>query len=122
MLCGACPLPLLQGLAPPLLRCPSQRLLDRLVRRYAEVADVGSLQMKHFTEKDKLRLLYTLTINQHPLVLQVNCSQGAAGTRYSLCNVSSQTELVPQFSPLRPRCSQALRAGLSRATMAPVVG
>uniref|UniRef100_A0A668AXX4 Divergent protein kinase domain 2B n=2 Tax=Myripristis murdjan TaxID=586833 RepID=A0A668AXX4_9TELE len=62
---------MVQGLAPPLLRCPSQRLLDRLVRRYAEVADVGSLQMKHFTEKDKLRLLYTLTVSQHPLVLQM---------------------------------------------------
>uniref|UniRef100_UPI003AAEB05D divergent protein kinase domain 2B n=1 Tax=Centroberyx gerrardi TaxID=166262 RepID=UPI003AAEB05D len=62
---------MVQGLAPPLLRCPSQRLLDRVVRRYAEVVDVGSLQMKHFTEKDKLRLLYTLAVNQHPLVLQM---------------------------------------------------
>ncbi|KAI1885085.1 hypothetical protein AGOR_G00216560 [Albula goreensis] len=62
---------MVQGLATPMLRCPSQRLLDRLVRRYAEVTDAGSIQMKHFTEKDKLRLLYTLSVNQHPLVLQM---------------------------------------------------
>jgi hypothetical protein len=61
----------IQGLAPPLLRCPSQRLLDRVVRRYAEVVDVGSVQMKHFSERDKLRLLYTLAVNQQPLILQV---------------------------------------------------
>lgn len=54
-----------------MLRCPSQRLLDRIVRRYFEVADVGSVQMKHFTDKDKLRLLYTLAVNQQPLILQV---------------------------------------------------
>lgn len=60
-----------QGLATPMLRCPSQRLLDRIVRRYFEVADVGSVQMKHFTTKDKLRLLYTLAVNQQPLILQV---------------------------------------------------
>ncbi|KAJ8407297.1 hypothetical protein AAFF_G00278710 [Aldrovandia affinis] len=62
---------MVQGLATPMLRCPSQRLLDRLVRRYAEVADAGSVQMKHFTERDKLRLLYTLAVNQHPLLLQM---------------------------------------------------
>ncbi|KAJ8351765.1 hypothetical protein SKAU_G00232410 [Synaphobranchus kaupii] len=31
----------------------------------------GSVQMKHFTERDKLRLLYTLAVNQHPLLLQM---------------------------------------------------
>lgn len=60
-----------QGLVTPMLRCPSQRLLDRIVRRYFEVADAGSVQMKHFTNKDKLRLLYTLAVNQQPLILQV---------------------------------------------------
>ncbi|XP_051998189.1 divergent protein kinase domain 2B isoform X2 [Xyrauchen texanus] len=62
---------MVKGLATPMLRCPSQRLLDRIVRRYFEVIDVGSMQMKHFTEKDKLRLLYTLAVNQQPLILQM---------------------------------------------------
>lgn len=62
---------LLQGLPSPLLRCPSQRLLDRVVRRYAEVADAGSIFMDHFTDRDKLRLLYTLAVNAHPILLQV---------------------------------------------------
>ncbi|XP_030643084.1 divergent protein kinase domain 2B [Chanos chanos] len=62
---------MVQGLATPMLRCPSQRLLDRIVRRYFEVTDVGSMQMKHFTYKDKLRLLYTMAVNQHPLMLQM---------------------------------------------------
>ncbi|KAK2082883.1 Divergent protein kinase domain 2B [Saguinus oedipus] len=59
------------GLASPLLRCPSQRLLDRVVRRYAEVADAGSIFMDHFTDRDKLRLLYTLAVNSHPILLQI---------------------------------------------------
>ncbi|XP_010888255.2 divergent protein kinase domain 2B isoform X1 [Esox lucius] len=62
---------MVEGLRTPLLRCPSQRLLDRIVRRYAEVVDVGSVQMKHFSERDKLRLLHTLAINQQPLMLQM---------------------------------------------------
>ncbi|XP_074156899.1 divergent protein kinase domain 2B isoform X2 [Sminthopsis crassicaudata] len=62
---------LVQGLPSPLLRCPSQRLLDRIVRRYAEVADAGSVFMDHFAERDKLRLLYTLSINTHPILLQI---------------------------------------------------
>ncbi|KAI5621200.1 deleted in autism-related protein 1 isoform X1 [Silurus asotus] len=62
---------MVQGLVSPMLRCPSQRLLNRIVRRYFEVADVGSVQMKHFTTKDKLRLLYTMAVNQQPLILQM---------------------------------------------------
>ncbi|XP_055987042.1 divergent protein kinase domain 2B [Sorex fumeus] len=62
---------LVQGLPSPFLRCPSQRLLDRVVRRYAEVADAGSIFMDHFTDRDKLRLLYTLSVNAHPIVLQI---------------------------------------------------
>ncbi|KAJ8247023.1 hypothetical protein GJAV_G00257890 [Gymnothorax javanicus] len=62
---------MVQGLVTPMMRCPSQRLLDRLVRRYAEVTDAGSMQMKHFAERDKLRLLYTLAVNQHTLLLQM---------------------------------------------------
>ncbi|XP_004713253.1 divergent protein kinase domain 2B [Echinops telfairi] len=62
---------LVQGLPSPFLRCPSQRLLDRVVRRYAEVADAGSIFMDHFTDRDKLRLLYTLAVNAHPILLQI---------------------------------------------------
>ncbi|CAI9180415.1 unnamed protein product [Rangifer tarandus platyrhynchus] len=62
---------LVRGLSSPLLRCPSQRLLDRVVRRYAEVADAGSIFMDHFTDRDKLRLLYTLAVNTHPVLLQI---------------------------------------------------
>lgn len=60
-----------QGLPSPFLHCPSQRLLDRVVRRYAEVVDAGSIFMDHFTDRDKLRLLYTLAVNAHPIILQV---------------------------------------------------
>ncbi|XP_067896773.1 divergent protein kinase domain 2B isoform X1 [Heterodontus francisci] len=62
---------LVQNLPSPLLRCPSQRLLDRIVRRYAEVRDSGSVLMRHLTDRDKLRLLYTLSVNTHPIVLQL---------------------------------------------------
>lgn len=63
-----------QGLSSPLLRCPSQRLLDRIVRRYAEVPDAGSIYMDHLTDRDKLRLLYTLALNSHPILLQVRAT------------------------------------------------
>ncbi|NXM91959.1 DIA1R protein, partial [Oenanthe oenanthe] len=62
---------LVQGLPSPLLRCPSQRLLDRIVRRYAEVPDAGSIYMDHLAERDRLRLLYTLAVNSHPILLQM---------------------------------------------------
>ncbi|KAM4700999.1 divergent protein kinase domain 2B [Discoglossus pictus] len=62
---------LVQGLQTPFLRCPSQRLLDRIIRRYTEVFDAGSVYMTHLTDKDKLRLLYTLSVNAHPIVLQI---------------------------------------------------
>ncbi|XP_072369932.1 divergent protein kinase domain 2B [Scyliorhinus torazame] len=62
---------LVQSLPSPLLRCPSQRLLDRIVRRYAEVRDSGSVLMRQFSDRDKLRLLYTLSVNTHPIVLQL---------------------------------------------------
>ncbi|XP_042316808.1 divergent protein kinase domain 2B isoform X2 [Sceloporus undulatus] len=62
---------LVQGLHTPMLHCPSQRLLDRIVRRYAEVPDAGSVYMDHFTDRDKLRLLYTLSVNAHPIMLQI---------------------------------------------------
>nr|XP_009930981.1 PREDICTED: deleted in autism-related protein 1 [Opisthocomus hoazin] len=69
-----------QGLSSPMLRCPSQRLLDRIVRRYAEVPDAGSIYMDHLTERDKLRLLYTLSVNSHPILLQVRTASPGLGT------------------------------------------
>ncbi|XP_044139531.1 divergent protein kinase domain 2B [Bufo gargarizans] len=62
---------LVQGLPVQVLRCPSQRLLDRIIRRYSEVFDAGSVYMTHLTDKDRLRLLYTLSVNTHPIVLQI---------------------------------------------------
>ncbi|XP_071993854.1 divergent protein kinase domain 2B [Engystomops pustulosus] len=62
---------LVQGLPIQFLRCPSQRLLDRIIRRYSEVLDAGSVYMTHLTDKDRLRLLYTLSVNIYPIVLQI---------------------------------------------------
>ncbi|XP_075054273.1 divergent protein kinase domain 2B [Mixophyes fleayi] len=62
---------LVQGLPVQFLRCPSQRLLDRIIRRYAEVFDAGSVYMTHLSDRDKLRLLYTLSVNAYPIVLQI---------------------------------------------------
>ncbi|XP_066562921.1 divergent protein kinase domain 2B [Amia ocellicauda] len=94
--------PMVQGLSSPLLRCPSQRLLDRIVRRYAEVTDAGSVQMKHFAERDKLRLLYTLSVNQQPIMLQI--FPGAEGwpfpKYYGSCGrlmVSASTKPIKEF-------------------------
>ncbi|XP_006917971.1 deleted in autism-related protein 1 [Pteropus alecto] len=93
---------LVQGLSSPLLLCPSQRLLDRVVRRYAEVADAGSIFMDHFTDRDKLRLLYTLAVNAHPIFLQI--FPGAEGwplPKYlGSCGrflVSTSTSLLQEF-------------------------
>lgn len=84
-------LPSRQGLSSPMLRCPSQRLLDRIVRRYAEVPDAGSIYMDHLTDRDKLRLLYTLSVNSHPILLQV-------------CTTLARLEMPPR-SPLQAnRC------------------
>ncbi|CAN0174537.1 unnamed protein product [Lampetra planeri] len=60
---------LVQGLRSPLLACPSQRLLDRIVRRFAEASDGGSVFMHHLDERDRLRLLFTLAASPQ-LVLQ----------------------------------------------------
>ncbi|XP_006638997.1 divergent protein kinase domain 2B [Lepisosteus oculatus] len=93
---------MVQGLTSPMLRCTSQRLLDRIVRRYAEVSDAGSVQMKHFAERDKLRLLYTLSVNQHPLMLQI--FPGSEGwpfpKYYGSCGrviVTTSTNPIKQF-------------------------
>lgn len=54
-----------------LVHCPSQRLLDRLVRRYAETKDSGSFLLRNLKDSERMQLLLTLAFNPEPLVLQV---------------------------------------------------
>ncbi|XP_069474353.1 divergent protein kinase domain 2A isoform X1 [Ambystoma mexicanum] len=53
-----------------LVHCPSQRLLDRLVRRYAETKDSGSFLLRNLKDAERMQLLLTLAFNPEPLVLQ----------------------------------------------------
>ncbi|XP_053314569.1 divergent protein kinase domain 2A [Spea bombifrons] len=53
-----------------LVHCPSQRLLDRVVRRYAEIKDSGSFLLKNLKDTERMQLLLTLAFNPEPLVLQ----------------------------------------------------
>uniref|UniRef100_H3A422 Divergent protein kinase domain 2A n=1 Tax=Latimeria chalumnae TaxID=7897 RepID=H3A422_LATCH len=53
-----------------LVYCPSQRLLDRIVRRYAETKDSGSFLLKNLKDTERMQLLLTLAFNPEPLVLQ----------------------------------------------------
>ncbi|EAW78948.1 chromosome 3 open reading frame 58, isoform CRA_c, partial [Homo sapiens] len=53
-----------------LVHCPSQRLLDRLVRRYAETKDSGSFLLRNLKDSERMQLLLTLAFNPEPLVLQ----------------------------------------------------
>ncbi|CAN0169251.1 unnamed protein product [Lampetra planeri] len=53
-----------------MVHCPSQRLLDRVVRRYAEARDSGSVLLSHLHEGERAELLLTLHFNPEPLVLQ----------------------------------------------------
>lgn len=54
-----------------LVHCPSQRLLDRVVRRYAETKDSGSFLLKNLKDTERMQLLMTMAFNPEPLVLQV---------------------------------------------------
>ncbi|XP_069801247.1 divergent protein kinase domain 2B [Dendropsophus ebraccatus] len=94
---------LVQGLPVQLLRCPSQRLLDRIIRRYSEVLDAGSVYMTHLTDKDRLRLLYTLSVNTHPIILQIfPRAEGWPFSKYlGSCGrlfVSTTTHLLTSFN------------------------
>ncbi|GAA6079366.1 divergent protein kinase domain 2Aa, partial [Tachysurus ichikawai] len=53
-----------------MVHCPSQRLLDRVVRRYAETKDSGSFLLKNLKDTERMQLLMTLAFNPEPLVLQ----------------------------------------------------
>lgn len=59
-----------------LVHCPSQRLLDRLVRRYAETKDSGSFLLRNLKDSERMQLLLTLAFNPEPLVLQVGAGLG----------------------------------------------
>ncbi|KAL0592904.1 Divergent protein kinase domain 2A [Plecturocebus cupreus] len=59
-----------------LVHCPSQRLLDRLVRRYAETKDSGSFLLRNLKDSERMQLLLTLAFNPEPLVLQVGAEPG----------------------------------------------
>lgn len=60
-----------------LVHCPSQRLLDRLVRRYAETKDSGSFLLRNLKDSERMQLLITLAFNPEPLVLQVSAAGSA---------------------------------------------
>lgn len=60
-----------------LVHCPSQRLLDRLVRRYAETKDSGSFLLRNLKDSERMQLLITLAFNPEPLVLQVSATHAA---------------------------------------------
>lgn len=62
-----------------LVHCPSQRLLDRLVRRYAETKDSGSFLLRNLKDSERMQLLITLAFNPEPLVLQVSGRQAGGG-------------------------------------------
>lgn len=61
-----------------LVHCPSQRLLDRLVRRYAETKDSGSFLLRNLKDSERMQLLITLAFNPEPLVLQVSGRRAGA--------------------------------------------
>lgn len=74
-----------------LVHCPSQRLLDRLVRRYAETKDSGSFLLRNLKDSERMQLLLTLAFNPEPLVLQVGAGAGLFDARGSA-------------SPTLPKC------------------
>lgn len=63
-----------------LVHCPSQRLLDRIVRRYAETKDSGSFLLKNLKDTERMQLLMTLAFNPEPLVLQVGLDISTHGS------------------------------------------
>ncbi|KAG8580894.1 hypothetical protein GDO81_007465 [Engystomops pustulosus] len=86
-----------------LVHCPSQRLLDRLVRRYAETKDSGSFLLKNLKDTERMQLLLTLAFNPEPLVLQCFPSDegwpfakylGACGRMVAVNYMSALTTLL----------------------------
>uniref|UniRef100_A0A8B9RYJ1 Divergent protein kinase domain 2A n=1 Tax=Accipiter nisus TaxID=211598 RepID=A0A8B9RYJ1_9AVES len=92
-----------------LVHCPSQRLLDRLVRRYAETKDSGSFLLRNLKDSERMQLLITLAFNPEPLVLQVSAPDGARPPR---------RPAAPGWAPApacSPWCCTAARARPGRA-------
>ncbi|KAK2090459.1 Divergent protein kinase domain 2A [Saguinus oedipus] len=96
-----------------LVHCPSQRLLDRLVRRYAETKDSGSFLLRNLKDSERMQLLLTLAFNPEPLVLQVGAEPGRGASRREGPRVgtgvrrSGPARACCQFDPTRagPGCS-----------------
>uniref|UniRef100_A0A8C1N263 Divergent protein kinase domain 2B n=1 Tax=Cyprinus carpio TaxID=7962 RepID=A0A8C1N263_CYPCA len=65
-------------LLPSMVKVCIRSLYSDVYLRSAVAQDL-SVQMKHFSQKDKLGLLYTLAVNQQPLILQ----QGWAFSRWA---------------------------------------
>lgn len=82
-----------------LVHCPSQRLLDRLVRRYAETKDSGSFLLRNLKDSERMQLLLTLAFNPEPLVLQVGAEPG----RGASCREGPRGVMgVGEVAPLAP--------------------
>lgn len=102
-----------------LVHCPSQRLLDRLVRRYAETKDSGSFLLRNLKDSERMQLLLTLAFNPEPLVLQVGAASGPGGVREWWGGERETGEVAPpafvtQFAlyPLGPGCGRGKGAML----------
>lgn len=77
-----------------LVHCPSQRLLDRIVRRYAETKDSGSFLLKNLKDTERMQLLMTLAFNPEPLVLQVGLAWDLFYRNIRECDMSLHTKHV----------------------------
>lgn len=95
-----------------LVHCPSQRLLDRLVRRYAETKDSGSFLLRNLKDSERMQLLLTLAFNPEPLVLQVGVEPGPGAS----CREGRPGNWSPEKRPLpRPSPGQdPVRRGEAR--------
>lgn len=101
-----------------LVHCPSQRLLDRLVRRYAETKDSGSFLLRNLKDSERMQLLLTLAFNPEPLVLQVGARRAGPG------GLRSRERRPACTGPSAPGCGRGKGqrrgpwawAGLRRAT------
>lgn len=101
-----------------LVHCPSQRLLDRLVRRYAETKDSGSFLLRNLKDSERMQLLLTLAFNPEPLVLQVGARAGGVlpggAARGPGVGRSGSAGSFTHFGPggAEPGCGRGKRAAL----------
>ncbi|KAA8580708.1 hypothetical protein FQN60_013666 [Etheostoma spectabile] len=95
-----------------LVHCPSQRLLDRVVRRYAETKDSGSFLLKNLKDTERMQLLMTLAFNPEPLVLQVLVVDKAQLLDY-LCYKEDTSISTHQARVLAHKAPSKLQGGKS---------